>query len=74
MEKGQIEALIEEYRPCTPKTPDKVNTMGTGKNANTKGPKESYKMQYKSYYAKETKKEKEILLKEFKSLRKHLIL
>ena len=35
---------------------------------------ESYKMPYKSNYAKGTKKEKEILLKEFKSLRKHLIL
>ena len=31
----------------------------------------SIKMPYKSNYAKETKKEKEILLKEFKSLRKH---
>ena len=30
--------------------------------------------EYKSNYAKEMKKEKEILLKEFKSLRKHLIL
>ena len=39
MEKVQIEALIEKYRPCTPKIPDKVNTMGTGKNANTNGQK-----------------------------------
>ena len=39
MEKAQIEALIEKHRPCTPKTPDKVNTMGTGKNANTNGQK-----------------------------------
>ena len=31
MEKAQIEALIEKHRPCTPKTPDKVNTMDTGK-------------------------------------------
>ena len=37
VEKAQIEALIEKYRPCMPKTPDKVNTMGTGKNANTNG-------------------------------------
>ena len=37
LEKAQIEALIEKYRPCTPKTPDKVNTSGTGKNANTDG-------------------------------------
>ena len=39
VEKAQIEALIEKYRPCTPKTPDEVNTMGTGKNANTNGQK-----------------------------------
>ena len=39
MEKAQIEALNEKYRPCTPKTPDEVNTMGTGKNANTNGQK-----------------------------------
>ena len=39
MEKAQIEALIEKHRPCTPKTPDEVNTMGTGKNANTNGQK-----------------------------------
>ena len=36
-EKAQIEALIEKYRPCIPKTPDEVNTSGTGKNANTDG-------------------------------------
>ena len=39
MEKAQIGTLIEKYRPHTPKTPDKVNTMGTGKNANTNGQK-----------------------------------
>ena len=39
MEKAQIEALIEKYRPHTPKTPDEVNTMGKGKNANTNGQK-----------------------------------
>ena len=39
VEKAQIEALIEKHRPHTPKTPDKVNTMGTGKNANTNGQK-----------------------------------
>ena len=39
MEKSQIKALIEKYRPRTPKTPDKVNTMGTGKNANIDGQK-----------------------------------
>ena len=36
-EKAKIEALIEKNRPCTPKTPDEVNTLGTGKNANTDG-------------------------------------
>ena len=36
-EKAKIEALIEKHRPQTPKTPDKVNTSGTGKNANTDG-------------------------------------
>ena len=35
--KAQIEALIEKHRPCTPKTPDEVSTLGTGKNANTDG-------------------------------------
>ena len=39
MEKARIEALIKKYRPHTPKTPDEVNTMGTGKNANTNGQK-----------------------------------
>ena len=39
MEKAQIEALIEKHRPCTPKTPDEVNTMSTGKNANINGQK-----------------------------------
>ena len=34
-EKAQIEAIIEKHRPHTPKTPDKVNTLGTGKNTNT---------------------------------------
>ena len=31
--KAQIEVLLEKHRPCTPKTPDEVNTLGTGKNA-----------------------------------------
>ena len=39
LEKAQIEALIEKYRPYTPKTPDEVNTLGTGKNANIDGQK-----------------------------------
>ena len=36
-EKAQIEALIEKHRPRTPKTPDEVSTLGTGKNVNTDG-------------------------------------
>ena len=43
VEKAQIEVLIEKYRPCTPKIPDEVNTMGMGKNANTNGQKETEK-------------------------------
>ena len=35
--KAKIEALIEEHGPHTPKTPDKVNTSGTGKNAKVDG-------------------------------------
>ena len=37
LEKAQIEALIEKHRPCTPKMPDEVNILGTGKNANIDG-------------------------------------
>ena len=37
IEKAQIEALIEKHRPRTLKTPDEVNTLGTGKNANIDG-------------------------------------
>ena len=36
-EKAKIEALIEKHRPHTPKTPDEVNTLGTGKNAKVDG-------------------------------------
>ena len=36
-EKAQIEALIEKHRPRTLKTPDKVSTSGTGKNAKVDG-------------------------------------
>ena len=39
LEKAQIEALIEKYRPHTPKTPDEVNTLGKGKNAKIDGKK-----------------------------------
>ena len=37
IEKAQIEALIEKHRLSTPKTPDKVSTLGTGKNAKADG-------------------------------------
>ena len=39
LEKAQIEALIEKYRPHTLKTPYEVNTSGTGINANIDGQK-----------------------------------
>ena len=41
MEKAQIEPLIEKHRPHTPKIPDEVNTMDTGKNTNIDGQKET---------------------------------
>ena len=37
IEKAKIEALIEKHRPHTPKTPDEVCKLGTGKNAKDKG-------------------------------------
>ena len=37
VEKAKIEALIEKNRPCTPKTPDEVSILGTGKNAKVNG-------------------------------------
>ena len=37
LEKAKIEALIEKHRPCTLKTPDEVNTSGTGKNTKVDG-------------------------------------
>ena len=37
IEKAQIVALIEKHRLRTPKTPDEVNKLGTGKNAIEKG-------------------------------------
>ena len=37
LEKAKIEALIEKNRPRTLKTPDEVNTSGTGKNAKIDG-------------------------------------
>ena len=37
LEKAQIEALIAKHKPHTPKTPDEVNTLGTGQNADIDG-------------------------------------
>ena len=37
LEKAQIEALINKHKPHTPKTPDKVNALVTGRNANIDG-------------------------------------
>ena len=37
IEKAKIKALIEKHRLHTPKTPDEVNKLGTGKNAKDKG-------------------------------------
>ena len=44
LEKTQIEALIEKYRPHILKTPDKVSTLGTGKNAYIDGQKGTEKV------------------------------
>ena len=55
LEKTQIEVLIEKHRPCTSKTPDKVNAMGTGKNANTNGQKRTEKEKDKPPYKKAMK-------------------
>ena len=37
IERAKIEALIEKHRPRTPKTPDEVSILDTGKNAKDKG-------------------------------------
>ena len=37
IEKAQIEMLIEKHKPHTPKTPDEVSRLGTGKNAKVDG-------------------------------------
>ena len=52
-EKAKIEALIVKHRPHTPKTHDEVNTLGTGKNANTDGREGTEKV--KSPHKKATK-------------------
>ena len=53
IEKAKIEALIEKHRLRTPKTPDKVNKSGTGKNAIEKGQEGTSK--HKPQYKKATK-------------------
>ena len=53
IEKAQIEALIEKHRPHTPKTPDEVSTLGTGKNAKVDGQEGTKKK--KTPYKKATK-------------------
>ena len=37
LEKAKIKAVIEKHRPHTPRTPDEVRTLGTGKNAKVDG-------------------------------------
>ena len=53
IEKAQIEALIEKYRPRTLKTPDEVSRLGTGKNAKVDGQEGTEKK--KPPYKKATK-------------------
>ena len=53
IEKADIEALIEKYRPRTSKTPDEVSTSGTGKDAKDKGQEGTKKG--KTPYKKATK-------------------
>ena len=53
IEKAKIEALIEKHRLHTPKTPDEVNNLGTGKNAKDKGQERTKKG--KPPYKKATK-------------------
>ena len=62
IEKAQIEALIEKHRLHTPKTPDEVNKLGTGKNATekrqegTKKGKPQYKKATKDIQIKKLRK------------------
>ena len=53
LEKAEIEALIVKHRPRTPKTPDDMNTSGTGKNAKVDGQEGTEKG--KPLYKKATK-------------------
>ena len=63
LEKAKIEALIEKHRPHTPKTPDEVSTLGTGKNAKvndlegTEKGKPPYKKATKDIQIKKSHKE-----------------
>ena len=62
IEKAKIEALIEKHRLRTPKTPDEVNKLGTGKSAIEKGQegtrkgKPSYKKATKDIQIKKSHK------------------
>ena len=62
LEKAKIEALIGKHRPHTPKTPDKVSTSVTGKNAKvdgqegTKKGKPPYKKATKDIQIKKSRK------------------
>ena len=51
--KAKITALIDKHRSCTPSTPDKVNKLGTGINADTNEKQGTEKVQ--PQYKKATK-------------------
>ena len=53
LEKAKIAALIDKHRSHTPKTPDEVNKLGTGINANTNEKQGTEKVQ--PQYKKATK-------------------
>ena len=53
LEKAKIAALIDKHKSHTPKTPDKVNKLGTGNNANTNEKQGTEKVQ--PQYKKATK-------------------
>ena len=53
LEKAKIAALIDKHRSHTPSTPHKVNTLGTGINANTNEKEGTEKVQLP--YKKATK-------------------
>ena len=45
LEKAKLAALIDKHRPCTRSTPDKVNILGTGINADINDKEETEKVQ-----------------------------